>query len=267
MNIDRAFRDKRLFATALGDLSTWQLWLTILCAAFGLPLTAEQMQLFAAVSGGRPPPAKQARELWIVAGRRSGKSRIAALVAVFIALFVKHRKAPGERPMVLVIAGSVDQSATVFSYIRGFIEASPVLVREAVAIKRHEIELRNGVVIAVHANSFRTVRGRTLVAAIFDEVSFWKDETSATPDARTRAAGRCSWSARSLPIPIRRSWRPSFIAMGRDIFPALRLARSRPCQQTRRTSRAARNLGTTMSPAAAIGGEGPLGLDSFMRRF
>jgi hypothetical protein len=34
----------------------------------------------------------------------------------------------------------------------------------------------------VHSNSFRTVRGRTLVACIFDEVSFWRDETSATPD-------------------------------------------------------------------------------------
>src|SRR5262249_38960717 len=117
-----------------------------------------------------------------VCGRRSGKSRTAALLAVFIALFLKHRRAPGERPMVLVIAGSVDQAATVFSYVRGFIEASPSLAREAVAIKRHEIELCNGVVIPVHANSFRTVRGRSLVCAIFDETAFWKDETSATPD-------------------------------------------------------------------------------------
>jgi Phage Terminase len=182
MNIDRAFRDKRLFAAALGDLATWQVWAATLCAAFGLPLTAEQLQTFAAISGGRLPPSKAVRELWIVAGRRSGKSRTAALVACFIALFIRHRRAPGERPMVLVIAGSVDQAATVFGYVKGFLEASPVLAREAVAIKRHEIELRNGVVIAVHANSFRTVRGRTLVAAIFDEVSFWKDETSAIPD-------------------------------------------------------------------------------------
>jgi hypothetical protein len=41
---------------------------------------------------------------------------------------------------------------------------------------------RASIVIAVHSNSFRTVRGRTLVAAIFDEVSFWRDESSATPD-------------------------------------------------------------------------------------
>jgi hypothetical protein len=38
-------------------------------------------------------------------------------------------------------------------------------------------------VIAIHANSFRTVRGRTLLACIFDEIAFWRDETSATPAA------------------------------------------------------------------------------------
>jgi hypothetical protein len=84
--------------------------------------------------------------------------------------------------MVLVIAGTVDQANTVFGYVRGFLEASPALAKEIANVKRYEIELKNGIVIAVHSNSFRTVRGRTLVAAVFDEVSFWKDETSAAPD-------------------------------------------------------------------------------------
>jgi hypothetical protein len=56
------------------------------------------------------------------------------------------------------------------------------------ADKRSEIELKNGIVIAVHSNSFRTVRGRTLVAAILDEVSFWRDETTATPDVEVYRA-------------------------------------------------------------------------------
>jgi hypothetical protein len=186
--IDRAFRDHRLFAAALGDLDTWLTWLTILCAAFALPLTAEQLQVFAVISGGRLPPSKAVRELWIVAGRRSGKSRMAALVGVYLALFVKHKVAPGERPMVLVIAGSVDQARTVFNFIKGFLEASPALRREVVSIKHQEIALTNGVVIAVHSNSFRTVRGRTLVACVLDEVSFWRDESTATPDIETYRA-------------------------------------------------------------------------------
>lgn len=182
INIAQTFTDKRIFASALGDPASWRLWLTILCAAFALPLDAAQLETFAVISGGRQPPTKIVRELWVLAGRRSGKSRIAALVAIYIALFVKHRPAIGERPIVLVIAGSIDQSATVFGYVKGFLEASPVLRKEVANVKRHEIELKNGVIIAVHSNSFRTVRGRTLVACIMDEVSFWKDETSATPD-------------------------------------------------------------------------------------
>ena len=34
----------------------------------------------------------------------------------------------------------------------------------------------------MHSNSFRYIRGRSLVACIFDEVAFWRDELSAAPD-------------------------------------------------------------------------------------
>jgi hypothetical protein len=72
--------------------------------------------------------------------------------------------------------------------VRGFLEATPVLAKEVAAVTRHEIELKNGIILAVHSNSFRTVRGRTLVAAIFDEVAFWRDESSASPDVETYTA-------------------------------------------------------------------------------
>jgi hypothetical protein len=38
------------------------------------------------------------------------------------------------------------------------------------------------VVIAVHSNSYRLIRGRTLLAVIFDEVAYWRDDSSANPD-------------------------------------------------------------------------------------
>ena len=41
---------------------------------------------------------------------------------------------------------------------------------------RSEIRLRNGIVIAIHSNSFRLIRGRTLLAAILDECAFWRSE-------------------------------------------------------------------------------------------
>jgi hypothetical protein len=49
-------------------------------------------------------------------------------------------------------------------------------------------ELKNGVDVAVATNSFRSVRGRPVVCAIFDEVAFWRDETSTKPDEETLQA-------------------------------------------------------------------------------
>jgi hypothetical protein len=113
---------------------------------------------------------------------------MAAALAVYLACFAKHRLAAGERGMVLVLGASRDQAATVFAYIKGFLEASPVLRQEIDNVTRSEITLANGILIAVHSNLFRTIRGRTLIAAIFDECGFWRDELSATPDLETYRA-------------------------------------------------------------------------------
>ena len=53
-----------------------------------------------------------------------------------------------------------------------------------------KFRLTNGVTIAVHSNSFRLIRGRTLLACIFDEIAFWRDDTSANPDIETYRAVR-----------------------------------------------------------------------------
>src|SRR5262249_59127417 len=115
---------------------------TALRAAFGRPLAAAELAAFPSAAGDRDPPKQRVGALWAVAGRRSGKSRMAAAVAIYLALFVKHRLVPGEKGMALVLAGSIDQAKTVFGYVRGFLEATPSLAREIVAIKRQEIELR-----------------------------------------------------------------------------------------------------------------------------
>jgi hypothetical protein len=109
-------------------------------------------------------------------------------LATYFALFVPHKLSRGEKGLVLVLAASRDQAQVVFDYIRGYLEASPVLAQEVLDMTRTEIRLRNGVTIAVHANSYRTVRGRTLLACVFDETAFWRDETSAVPDREVYTA-------------------------------------------------------------------------------
>ncbi|MDH3668011.1 MAG: hypothetical protein OEN23_13880 [Paracoccaceae bacterium] len=182
IGIDEALTDPQLLGAALGEAETWETWLTVLRAAFGQALGIDEQEVFAELAGGRAPPERRVEEAWFIVGRRSGKSRIAAAVASYLAAFGEHKLAPGETGSVLVLAASKAQARAVFGYIEAFFEESPIL-RQLVEEKRaEEIVLRGNIVIGVHPNNFRTIRSRTILAAVFDEVAFWRDETSASPD-------------------------------------------------------------------------------------
>src|SRR5262245_37139984 len=56
ITIDRALTDPHLLGAALGDVTPWQSWLTVLRSAFGLVLTEDQLATFHAVAGERGPP-------------------------------------------------------------------------------------------------------------------------------------------------------------------------------------------------------------------
>ena len=127
MNIDQALKDPELLGAALGPIETWGTWLVALKAAFGAELTAEELEIFAAIAGSRKPPEKRVSELWSIVGRGGGKVRMAAAIGVFIACFVPHTLAHGETGHVLILAGSRDQAQVVFGYLRGFLESSPIL--------------------------------------------------------------------------------------------------------------------------------------------
>ena len=121
IDIDRALLDKNLLGAALGDLTPWKVWRVVLKAAFALGLgTDEERAIFEEISGGRPLPAKRVRELWAVVARRGGKSRMAAAIGVYLALFVPRNLAPGEVGEVTIIAATREQASVVFKYVVGF---------------------------------------------------------------------------------------------------------------------------------------------------
>ena len=188
VTIDHALHDNALLGAALGEPETWATWLTTLKAAFGITLNRAERRIFASIAGSRKPPKHKVRELWSIAGRGSGKSRISAAIAVFVACFIQHDLDPGEQGYVLVLAGSRDQAGMVFSYASAFLRQSPILRQMIERVTSNEIKLTNGVTIAVHSNSFRLIRGRTLLACIFDEIAFWRDDSSANPDIETYRA-------------------------------------------------------------------------------
>ena len=189
-NIEDALTDPQLLGAGLGPIASWSTWLAVLKGAYGLPLSDDELATFQAVTGNRKPPSKRVDELWNVVGRRGGKSKIAAALAVFEACCIDHsaKLSPGETGHVLVLASTVQQAKVVFNYIRGYIEASPLFMQLVDCVLAHEIRLKNHIVITVHPSSFRSVRGRTLLCAILDEVSFWRDDASANPDVETYRA-------------------------------------------------------------------------------
>jgi hypothetical protein len=57
------------------------------------------------------------------------------------------------------------------------------------SIGADKIMLKSGITINCHAASFRSIRGRTLFVAIFDEVAFWRWDESRNPDVESYRAG------------------------------------------------------------------------------
>ena len=190
VGIDLALTDPNLLGVGLGDPSSWRTWFAVLKASFGVALNQEERRAFMAVAGDRNPPDRRVRELFAICGRRGGKSRMAAAIAVYIAACIDHsrRLAVGEPGMVLVLAATRAQAKVCFDYVAGFLQSSSLLAEHIEAVTSNEVRLKDNIVIAVHSNSFRSVRGRTLIAAVFDEVSFWRDETTANPDIETYRA-------------------------------------------------------------------------------
>jgi hypothetical protein len=163
---------------------TWHAWRVFLAALFGLPIAEGDAALYHRHTGRQQAPTEPAREAWVVVGRRGGKSRIAALVATYLAVFRDYSAvlAPGEVGTLAIIAADRKQARTILRYVSGFLEAVPMLQATVVARTAETITLSNRVVIEVHTASWRTLRGYTLVGVVADELAFWRSEDAANPD-------------------------------------------------------------------------------------
>ena len=73
-----------------------------------------------------------------------------------------------------MVAADRKQARTIMRYAAGLLENVPMLKPLIERQSTEEIELRRRVVIEVATASFRTVRGRTMAAALLDELAFWR---------------------------------------------------------------------------------------------
>ena len=187
-----AMTDPELFARAFQPVHSWGPWTVVLKVLFGLPLAAEDFALFRESTGRTRAFEGALAEAWLLCGRRSGKSRVLALIAVCLATFRDYGAylAPGERAVVMILAVDKDQADVIFSYAKALIEQTPMLAVLVENVTSDTLDLNNGVSIEVHTSSYRSVRGRTLAAAMADEAAFWRSEDSRNPAAAVLAALR-----------------------------------------------------------------------------
>lgn len=194
MTIIEAIEDPHLFKPLFKSLDSWRAWLVVLRAIFGLPMEEADLALFTQLTGRETPPTAQAEESYVLAGRRSGKSRMAATIAIFLACFRDYHPflAAGERVSIVVLACDRQQARVIFKYCSGMLDAVPMLRAMVERETAETIQLNNGVDIEVATNSFRSLRGRTVGAAILDEMAFWRSELSTNPDYEVMHAIRPS---------------------------------------------------------------------------
>lgn len=136
-------------------------------------------------------------------GRRSGKTRAVAALAVYLATCIDYRHilAPGETGELLLIAQTVTRANKLREYLLGMFCSIDWLRPLGAHITATSILLKTGVEIFTLPASFKSVRGGTSVAVILDEVAFWNiDETSRNPDTEIVHALRPSLATTGGPL-------------------------------------------------------------------
>jgi hypothetical protein len=129
----------------------------------------------------QPPRTAQATR-----GRRSGKTRVGALLCATAASFWDHSEylAKGERARVMLLSQSKDQATVALGYVLGLLESNPVTAALIEGVTAEVISLRDGVDIVVTAASYRGVRGFSTPLVLADETSLWRDTESSVNPAK-----------------------------------------------------------------------------------
>ena len=115
-------------------------------------------------------------EIWMVVGRRGGKSAIAAGMALTLAQ-ARWPGRPGENTRILVQAARVDRAQQIFGYVIGMLSNPGMFPGMegmlAEVAKKLSVKLTSETVIEVGSANEASARGPSLAAAICDEIALW----------------------------------------------------------------------------------------------
>lgn len=166
------------------EAASWKAWRACLCAIYGLPMTKAQLEIFKTCTGRTKAPTRKAREVWLICGRRSRKSAIAALIGVwegsdqFLGNPDKHL-APGERPWIPILAKNRDDAQQIKRFADNILNDIDWLRKSS---KDDEIALNTGVDMVIRAAKIMAGRSRACPLGLLDEVAFFPTDEAAQPD-------------------------------------------------------------------------------------
>jgi hypothetical protein len=199
ITLSTAMRDERLLGGPFKAPSFWT-WLTVAKVIDGEPLTEpREIALFKECTGRSQvpnrPTRRRLRRVIMLAGRRAGKDRFLSAVAIWrAALCADWRKhiSAGEQAVVLLLGADRRQAAILRRYCEGLL-AAPLLAPEVARRTDDVIEFKNGSSLEIATNDARLVRGRSAIAVLGSECSFWRtDEGNASSDEEVVGAAEPS---------------------------------------------------------------------------
>lgn len=163
MNLRDALDSPKVFAGMFKG-PTWDTWRVFISAMFALPMTDTELATYRHHTGRTAAPVAPFQEAALICGRRGGKSRVLALLGVFLAVFVDYqdRLAPGEMGTVAILAADRVQARGILRYVLGMLRGVPLLADLIESETMESVTLTNGIVITVQTNSYRLVRGTSL---------------------------------------------------------------------------------------------------------
>jgi hypothetical protein len=170
------------------DLSTWQGWLVFVKAVYGQALDAAELGVFQKHTGRSAPRPGGYPEAVAVTGCQSGKSQVAAVIAVFEAIEAAQR---GERGVYVPLIAQDARGAqrALFGYVREALDL-PLLRPELVRDTTDALELRGGVTVAVYPCRPAAIRGIRAAAVIIDELAFFVATDGRATDTEMLRAAR-----------------------------------------------------------------------------
>jgi hypothetical protein len=140
---------------------------------FGFPLWPKQREILSAVERG---PRLQ---VWGL-GRRSGKTTMAALAALWDALLrpeLDAKMRPGERRHAVAVATNLRQARLFVRAALSIVERSPLLAEMVESTTEDEICFVNRTAISAFPCSSRGARGWPISTLLMDEAAFFLTET------------------------------------------------------------------------------------------